>query len=469
MALNNIPTAPAVDQLYESAKLQALDPNTSAIVEAELGRRSAEDARFKAEQERRAEEDRALSLLPPDQKKLIDSKISEIQAYPTLPTPSQASGLQTPKDIGVFEGKQQLIADEYSKKAAAIEKSSLEKQSRFDLEFQKLDKELNNLKNQNIDASSYWDNKSTGQKVLAGIALFLGSAGQNGNSAATVIQNAINKDIEIQEKNRQLKLQNIQGKQNILSNMYSIYKDGISAKLATQAALLDKAKMQTDIWGEKVKTDELKIKAGTLSSELEGKKLSLMKDLAARMSHLNLASKGEITQEEFDISSLDLSPEQEQGLRERIIRVPSPDPSGGFKIGFADNKVRAEKFNEYSGEVYPALQTVNKLINMTKENKNIAKLPLSQLKAEIQTEIAGLLGQLRLSFTGPGALTDKERESLKEAIGDPTKIFSIPANSLAKLGAIKSKLERDINFKAQQAGLKKAYTGNARISSLRKE
>ena len=74
--------------------------------------------------------------------------------------------------------------------------------------------------------------------------------------------------------------------------------------------------------------------------------------------------------------------------------------------------------------------------------KNLASLSPEQRTAA-QTEVQSLIGQLRIPLTGPGPLTDTEREFMESIIGNPTKIFSLSSNEQVKLDVIKSKFLSD--------------------------
>jgi hypothetical protein len=74
-------------------------------------------------------------------------------------------------------------------------------------------------------------------------------------------------------------------------------------------------------------------------------------------------------------------------------------------------------------------------------------------RAQMQTELAALVGQLRLPFTGPGAMTNEEYKRLAETIGDPTKFAAMPAWERVKLQTVLKKLNGDLKTRAKAAGL----------------
>jgi hypothetical protein len=59
----------------------------------------------------------------------------------------------------------------------------------------------------------------------------------------------------------------------------------------------------------------------------------------------------------------------------------------------------------------------------------------------IQQKLNQAVGKLRLSLTGPGAMTDSERQMIKESIGDPTKLTSKEDWEIAKLNQLIENIE----------------------------
>lgn len=76
-----------------------------------------------------------------------------------------------------------------------------------------------------------------------------------------------------------------------------------------------------------------------------------------------------------------------------------------------------------------------------------------QKRGQIQQKIMTAIGKLRLSVLGPGAMTDSEREFLRENIGDPSRLFSTEANEKAKLDqlikAINDSKNREIQIRTR--------------------
>lgn len=86
---------------------------------------------------------------------------------------------------------------------------------------------------------------------------------------------------------------------------------------------------------------------------------------------------------------------------------------------------------------------------------DVSMLDVSK-RGQIQQKIMTAIGKLRLSVLGPGAMTDSEREFLRENIGDPSRLFSTEANEKAKLdqliNAIKDSTQRELDLRTQGNG-----------------
>ena len=94
------------------------------------------------------------------------------------------------------------------------------------------------------------------------------------------------------------------------------------------------------------------------------------------------------------------------------------------------------------------IDTTNNIVNSVDRIRAIKAdgpvIPYTPRAAEIDTEVQFIMGQLRLPLQGPGAMTDSDRKQLRETIGDASSLFSINANTEARLNTIKGKMQRDL-------------------------
>lgn len=95
-----------------------------------------------------------------------------------------------------------------------------------------------------IDPNRFWKDRTTGQKILTGVGLFLGAFGQNGNSAAKVVQDAINRDIDAQKSEIERAKTGVVLQNNVLSAMRDQFGDERAAESAARLAALNQVDNQ---------------------------------------------------------------------------------------------------------------------------------------------------------------------------------------------------------------------------------
>jgi hypothetical protein len=188
----------------------------------------------------------------------------------------QAAMLQAAK-VGDAEGmaqaaEQKRIMDEDKKLIEINNASELKRQGELDTAKGELDKSVAEFGSAKIDPNRYWANRTTGDKVLAGIGLFLGSFGQGGNRAVEIINNAIKTDIDAQKADIETKKDVASAKKGIYSDMFSRFRDKRLAEEATRAAYLDNAMMKLKQIEAQYSGPETKAKSALLYGQLEQQK-----------------------------------------------------------------------------------------------------------------------------------------------------------------------------------------------------
>lgn len=128
--------------------------------------------------------------------------------------------------------------------SAELQKHTAEQEAKYALERGDLEKALREGK---IDPNRYWGDMSTGNKVLASVAIALGGIGQglmksDHNMALDVINNAIARDMDAQKVN-------LNKAENLLRLNYEKTRDMRQAELMTQNNLLSAAKIQVEMAG----------------------------------------------------------------------------------------------------------------------------------------------------------------------------------------------------------------------------
>lgn len=126
-----------------------------------------------------------------------------------------------------------------------------------------------------VDPGRFWASRSTGQKISAIVGLALGSFGEHGvNLAAQQINQAIDRDIDAQKSEHDLRLRKGQASVAAATSMYGLHHQSLQDELAARAA----AKATGDeIAASKVK----QILAGTQSGVVKSQGEALIANLRA--------------------------------------------------------------------------------------------------------------------------------------------------------------------------------------------
>lgn len=173
--------------------------------------------------------------------------------------------------------------------------------------------------------------------------------------------------------------------------------------------------------------------AAKAEAEQEEAELQAKKDIEAEKIAVQreaIASKERIDRVGKATKLLGLKQQSAQEIQKRTV------PGVGVALSDSD----AEKLKEKKIVIDNVTDGIDRLTAIG--DRSLASLSPEQRTAA-QTEVQALIGQLRIPLTGPGPLTDSEREFMEEIIGNPTKIFSMSSNEMVKLDTIKNKFITD--------------------------
>lgn len=315
-------------------------------------------------------------------------------------------------------------------------------QKQVDQQMTKVKQLTDDANSDKIDPNRYWADKTTGQKILAGISLFLGAFGRNGNDALRIINDSIDKDIMSQKMAIQGKKDSLGEQQNLLGYMKGQIKDEQLATQAAKVAALDNAQMQVNQIASKYSGQETQQKAQLLVSQLDAQKGAIQQDMMRRVAFnqaMQSDQAGQINPEMLD-----------EKQRERF--VP------GF--GLALTKDDASKMKETVGDVMDSKQSIDRLLQ-------ISNAPLKsvtpELRAEAQTLATVLQGKLRRSIVGGGNFSETEQQLMKDIIANPTAVFSWDSTNKKRLDTLKNKLDQGLASQARSIGLRVPQTVQQRV------
>lgn len=318
-----------------------------------------------------------------------------------------------------------------AKRIAAQEAAAAERNAFMQEKLADLNTRTREVAGLSVDPNRFWANKSTGEKVLAGIGLFLGAFGSNGNKAANIISDAITQDINVQKANIDQKSKGLGSERSLYNDMYAAYKDKDAAEAATRLAMLNNAQVKAQALGARYQGAEAKAKAMSLMGEIEAKKNEAALNFQAAMSKMygDKMVNGTVANPE----TLD------DKKRERY--VP------GF--GFGYTKEDATKLKDYNADYEAARSGIMKL-------KEVGNMPLKSISPEAIAQADSIsrmiMASLRTQVLGPGAVTDAERAILEKIVSNPTTIFSLDSTNQKRLDTLMDTLKTNRNQKAKAYG-----------------
>jgi len=298
----------------------------------------------------------------------------------------------------------------------ATDFDSQEKQlEREKLQAEKTYKEVSEdyFNSKEIDQDRYWDNMSTGRKIMAGIGLALASLNpQSMQTALASINRNIDRDIQAQKLEIMKKKEKVAEAKGLVGEFYKKFKDLDQAENAAKMSALEKAKLKMQSIQLNTQNELVKKKAETAISQIE---MQLLQE-----------------KQKFD-----------QKVKERTVNI------GRFQ-GEVENKTEAKEFRNTLSDLETAEQGIDRLLEI---NEMTGKSLSPTLRSEAQTIQQTLVGLLRRPITGPGAMSDGEREMLKDMIANPTDLLSLDMNNKTKLQTLKKTLRNAVNTKAKNLGL----------------
>lgn len=382
----------------------------------------------------------------------------------------QQRGIEAAADAGAKKSVEDAAyREQYDKQIQAQQLQNQQHMAEINKSVDLQMKDLDTLKSQmadnkfvdeKVDPEHFWNSKSSGQKVLAGIAIALGGiggayTGKGGNVAMDIINKAIDNDIDAQKFNitqasntRKEKMANQQGQvsvtNSLLSGLNSKFNNQMQADQAARYLMLEQAKNKVESIASKYAAPELKAKAQVLTGQLQEEQTKSMYAFKAAAEQKATQKQLFASMEQGGMKSLNTAQISSlpKELQERY--VPG--------YGFANSKESVAQFQKVRAENEPALQGLGEVMKMAQDVKGMGQLSPSK-RAVLETKLTILAGQLRLPVTGPGSMQQAEYERLRTALGDPAKILSLNSVELKKLQVIQSFLQGNISQGAAQYGL----------------
>lgn len=259
-------------------------------------------------------------------------------------------------------------------------------------------------------------------KITAGIAIMLGALGQGiSGKGSNMGLDAVNQEIERHGAREKAKYEQLRDKTQGAQTTYGMLVTRLGSQEKADAAMyaigVKIAQDKVAAIAQASKSDIIKAEAVRVQAELDQKANESMLSVADRVTQNTAIST--TTQRETN-KPADVS-----------LTIPG--------VGQAYDKEGAQLVRKEKTAVEKINGSLNQLLMISKlDGKSISV----KNKADAEVLVGTLVGQLRESITGPGAMSDGDRALLEKLVANPTNIFSLDDVSRAKLMKIKDTVNK---------------------------
>lgn len=419
-----------VDEKESARQLKKFEDERRANILRAFQQEGANEGAQLAEQEKEKEKAKlAMGMLAGDQPAATAYEVAtpgldlQQMAIAQGAAAGMAKAAETTSELEITNKKIAEMREADAQKAAAAQQELIEKES-------ELESEIERVQSLKVDPGNFWASATTENKVLMGISLALGAfgaAGGGGNRAAQVINQAIDRDIKMQQANIAQETRGLDRSRGLLAQMRSRFRNEAVSREAARAAYLADAQMRIQTIASKYQSPELQANAQNLIGQIETQKQAAKQAAMAEMQKRMPIDK--------NVMPMD------KDARDRFV----------YGYGLAQKASYADKLNT---EIIPETKSINDSVDALRDMADGTFQYLSPDKtAEALVHAKILVGKLRLPITGPGAMNESEQKLLDELIANPTKIFSLDRSNRIKLDTLKKKINYDFNQKLRQFGI----------------
>lgn len=342
-------------------------------------------------------------------------------------TAAEATRAQIGQERAAEEGAYIAEAIKQQEQLQAEQADSQARQQQYVSEnMEKLQAQVNEVANLEVDPDRYYKNMGTSNKIAAVIGAIMAGYATKGksNQVLNMLENSAAQDIKAQQADMANKRAGVANKQGLYDRMMRQFNDEQLAYDASMSATLNRAKTQLEATASKFRGKEAQANAMAAIGEIELKRQAYEAKVAERSQMIAFDRYAGVPKE----------------VRERM--VPG--------YGVALTKEGASKVNEKAATVNTAKDGINDLLEMTKMTGKSLN-PAQRARAESTAQM--LIGNLRTEVVGPGAMNEREVELMNDIIADPTRILSLDAVSRASLETILRRLDSSMDQTAKAYGL----------------
>lgn len=284
------------------------------------------------------------------------------------------------------------------------------------------------IANNKIDPRRLFAQASTGAKVASALGLVLGGigAGLTGgeNQALKMLNKLVDDDIDAQKANL--------GKMQTLYSM-NLQKlgDERAAYAATKGQIASYITNKLDQAAARANIPAAQANALQARGQIAQLQANLNQQVAVRKTANEMLN---IVKQTGNVAVAEMLPDE-------IKKTVLPRVVPGF--GLAPSDKAATKLIESATTTKVVMSTLNQLQALGRKAYSDFS-PADRARADQMQNI--LVGNLRLAITGPGPLTDAEREWMKTIIANPTNIFELNARvRLEEIGkAVQNRFDQEL-------------------------
>jgi hypothetical protein len=337
-----------------------------------------------------------------------------IKSLPATPEEAVAASMPTTKDVEEAAKpeklvKAQLAAQEKEAARTAIQAEETERKVAAvtkDIENKAAQAQAAEDEQENPMGNTFWD------RLRMSVAIGLGNYSQATTGAENPALLMLKKKYEAIENKKKLTQEERIAREKMDLDRATLELKKMDSQTDNQYKKAQIAKIMGEVGAERVKKEAL----------------------------LRIAAKskmGGLGQEDIELLDDD--------TKKRVVRLPN----GNYALAF--NEKASERFNKYESEISPAISGAKRVLDIANDPK-FSKMSLED-RARVAVEIKALVGQLRLPFTGPGQLTEKEYDRLLSTVGDPSSLAALPHLERIKLQTLVNKLQTDLKGQYKAVGV----------------
>jgi hypothetical protein len=292
------------------------------------------------------------------------------------------------------ENEDRLLADQMAEDA---------RQKMLDAQLVKLTDATQRFNQTPATVGERFANASTGSKIMLGISMFLGSAGEGGNSAIAAMQKAVDGDIAKAK-------QDTDNQKLLYNEMLDTFKDTRQAEAATRIAYIENAQLKLQQIASQYKSPQIAANAEKLFGEMEVAKQNQML---------------EFTQSSVNNPTL----QQADELTRNIMRLPKELQNKAL-----EEKGIIEGLNLANDTIGGAFDTVSKIGGIA------GNIPFTKSKANVDAAGSQIMSVLVANWKGPMSDTDMKRvQGLMPSVTDTSGQTSVKKQKLLDLMAANAK------------------------------